>query len=138
MPWTLLAFLKVMYSVKSKDRAGIGGSVFFGMESAAYARSIGAYKQRARTLYRQGKQLAKQKQYKQALQKHLAALEQIKRAAPFAQTAKEKATLRRGRVTFLYIIGKTYHLDKQYIKARDFYRRCLAEGPKPRYDLSLQ
>jgi tetratricopeptide (TPR) repeat protein len=90
------------------------------------------YTEQARKLYIQGKDLATNREYKAALKKYFVAIEFIKKAENMAISSGEQTRMRHSRATFLYIIARTYQLDKQYVFALRYYRLCLEANPLPK------
>ena len=90
-----------------------------------------------RKLYKSGKRLAIRRRFSRAIDKYIQALMVIRRAERQAPATKRQEWKQR-RLTMLYIIGRTYHFNRQYPEALRYYRRCLASGPRPRVEKQVK
>ena len=104
----------------------------------ATAQTLQTYQQEVRDLYRQGKGLVQQRQFKRALIKFHSILSLYKQMRPLAKTTDQKRKLNERYKSFLFITGRTYHYDKQEAKAYQYYQKCLKERPKLKILLLIQ
>jgi hypothetical protein len=113
-------------------RCGLWGWLLAGWVGFASAQDLQTYTQEAVELVKAGRKLANQRKFKPALIKYLAALSLMKQANRLTRTKAEKEGLRQKRIKLLYFIGRTYHVAKQFLQARNAYRKCLAADPSPK------
>lgn len=92
----------------------------------------------AAQLFREGKRLAIQKQYKQALNRYYRALRLTRRAKRMTTQPRWLRKIHRIEVTLLFIIAQTYEFDRQPTRAVSFYRACLAKRPPPKMRAKAQ
>ncbi len=97
--------------------------------SVAWGQDVTTYKQEIRRLYKQGKQLTKNRQYKRALLKFKAALALLNQSIKTGPASKQRQALQKSRLGFLYIIGRTYHYDGRAALAYAHYLECLRGKP---------
>jgi tetratricopeptide (TPR) repeat protein len=113
-------------------------SLFLLLPVWSFAQSTELFWQEAQDLFKQGRKLAIKKQYKRALIKYVAAINLLKRAEQKERSATVRNRYRSARVSMLYVIGRTYQLDKQPVKAYKAYRSSLQGKPNARLQSILK
>lgn len=79
--------------------------------------------------FKQGKKLAIQRQFSDALRYYRQALRLTARAKTLTTNPRILAKIQRIKVTLFYIMAQTYSYNKEYREAVDFYKRCLQSNP---------
>ncbi|MBU47534.1 MAG: hypothetical protein CL920_02420 [Deltaproteobacteria bacterium] len=128
------------WMIPSSERSRALGLILFGgmwmllcvWAPYVMAQSPKAYVQQAKAHFRAGKKLAEQDDYKTSLIHYHKALRAIQFAKTYTKSGQGQERLRRIEVTIVYIVARTYQLDRQYKRAFAFYEKALTLQPSPK------
>ena len=88
-------------------------------------RKLHKVKSMARSLFYKGRKLARKKQYTRAIQLYQRAIEALKNAEKLCRSKRQRRSLQQSQSSFLYIIAKTYELDKLPFRAYREFEKVL-------------